>query len=190
MKEQNSQARQRMLRKQKRQRGQALVEFAVIMSFVLFPILAGAVDLSNLLDSHMGIVYATRQAARVGAEEDQNAVADCAILGSVFAATQNLNLVTITRIVIFQVDSNGNITGNKDVYAGNPGCPNPASPPVATPNTWNPASTPPGVRDDSPPNEDSIGVEIDYSYSWQTGFIAIGNFNGTDQTVMKLNPVV
>jgi Flp pilus assembly protein TadG len=187
--EQNCPARQRMLRKQKRQRGQALVEFAVVMSFVLFPIFAGAVDLSNLLDSHLGIVYATRQAARVGAEEDQNAVADCAILGSIFAATQNLNLVTVTRIVIFQIDSTGTVTGKKDVYAGNPGCPNPASPPVASPNTWNPAVTP-SLRNDTPPNEDSIGIEIDYTYSWQTGFIATGSFTGTDQTIMKLNPVV
>lgn len=189
MEDQNSQAVQRSLRKQKRQRGQALVEFAVIMSFVLFPIFAGAVDLSSLLNSHLGIVYATRQAARVGAEEDQNAVADCAVLGSIFAATQNLNLVTITRIVIFQIDSTGTVTGKKDVYAGNPGCPNPASPPVASPNTWNPAVDP-TLRNDSPPNEDSIGVEIDYNYSWQTGFIATGTFSGTDQTVMKLNPVV
>lgn len=189
MEEQNCPARQRMLRKQKRQRGQALVEFAVVMSFVLFPIFAGAVDLSNLLDSHLGIVYATRQAARVGAEEDQNAVADCAILGSIFAATQNLNLVTVTRIVIFQIDSTGTVTGKKDVYAGNPGCPNPASPPVASPNTWNPAVTP-SLRNDTPPNEDSIGIEIDYTYSWQTGFIATGSFTGTDQTIMKLNPVV
>jgi Flp pilus assembly protein TadG len=188
--EQNCQARQRMLRKQKRQRGQALVEFAVIMSFVLFPIFAGAVDLSNLLDSHLGIVYATRQAARVGAEEDQNPVADCAVLGSIYAATQNLSLVTVTRIVIFQIDSTGTITGNKDVYAGNPGCPTPPNPPItANPNTWNPAVTP-SVRNDSPPTEDSIGIEIDYTYSWQTGFIATGNFTGTDQTIMKLNPVV
>lgn len=189
MEEQNCPARQRMLRKQKRQRGQALVEFAVVMSFVLFPIFAGAVDLSNLLDSHLGIVYATRQAARVGAEEDQNAVADCAILGSIFAATQNLNLVTVTRVVIFQIDSTGTVTGKKDVYAGNPGCPNPASPPVASPNTWNPAVTP-SLRNDTPPTEDSIGIEIDYTYSWQTGFIATGSFTGTDQTIMKLNPVV
>lgn len=189
MEERNCQARQRMLHKQKRQRGQALVEFAVVMSFVLFPIFAGAVDLSNLLDSHLGIVYATRQAARVGAEEDQNAVADCAILGSIFAATQNLNLVTVTRIVIFQIDSTGTVTGKKDVYTGNPGCPNPASPPVANPNTWNPAVTP-SLRNDTPPTEDSIGIEIDYTYSWQTGFIATGSFTGTDQTIMKLNPVV
>lgn len=190
MEDQKRQAIQRMLRKQKRQRGQSLVEFAVIMSFVLFPILAGAVDLSNLLDSHLGIVYATRQAARVGAEEDQNAVADCAILGSIYAATQNLNLVTVTRIVIFQIDSTGTITGKKDVYAGNPGCPTPPNPPItASPNTWNPAIDP-TLRNDSPPNEDSIGIEIDYTYSWQTGFIATGNFTGTDQTIMKLNPVV
>ncbi|HEU5200038.1 MAG TPA: hypothetical protein VFU32_10390, partial [Ktedonobacterales bacterium] len=75
-------------------------------------------------------------------------------------------------------------------YAGNPGCPTPPNPPItASPNTWNPAIDP-TLRDDSPPNEDSIGIEIDYTYSWQTGFIATGNFTGTDQTIMKLNPVV
>ncbi len=168
-----------------RQRGQALVEFAVLMS-VMFLLLAGAVDLGSLLDSHLAIVYATRQAARVGAEEDQNAGADCAVLGSVYAATQNLKLVTITRIIIYQSDSNGNSTGKQQVYAGNPGCPSPPNPPViASPATW-----PPSARQDTPPNEDSLGVEIDYTYTWQTGFIASGGFQGTDRTVMRLNPVV
>jgi len=167
------------------QRGQALVEFALLMSFVMFPILAGAVDLSSLLDSHLGISYATRQAARTGAEEDQNANADCAVLGSVHAATLNLSLVTVTKIIIYQADANGNSTGNQQVYLNNPGCPNPASPPPPSSSSW-----PPSSRQDTPPNEDSLGVEIDYSYSWQTGFIATGTFQGSDKTVMKLNPVV
>ena len=171
--------------RRRRQSGQALVEFAVIMSFT-FLLLAGALDLGSLMDSHLAIVYATRQAARTGAEEDTNAGADCAILGAVFAATQNLNLVTINRIIIYKADANGNPTGNKQVYAGNPGCPTPPNPPIsASPATWPAAS-----RLDSPPNEDSIGIEIDYTYSWQTAFVASGTYSGTDHTVMKLNPVV
>jgi hypothetical protein len=172
------------LDKRRRQRGQALVEFAVLMSFT-FLLLAGALDLGSLLDSNLAIVYATRQAARTGAEEDTNAGADCAVLGAVFAATQNLSLVTINRIVIYKADANGNPTANEQIYSGNPGCPNPASPPTPTTATWPPAS-----RLDAPPNEDAIGIEIDYTYSWQTAFIAAGNFQGTDRTVMKLNPVV
>ena len=169
-----------------RQRGQALIEFAILLSFVLFPIFAGAVDLGSLLDSNLGIVYATRQAARTGAEEDQDPGADCAVLGAIYAATQNLSLVTVTQIIIYQSDSNGNSTGNQQVYTGNPGCPNPASPPAAAGGSNWPSSS----RQDTPPNEDALGVEIDYSYTWQTGFIAIGTFQGSDRTVMKLNPVV
>ncbi len=173
------------LGKRQGQRGQALVEFAVLAS-MLFLILAGAVDLGTLLDNHLGIAYATRQAARIGAQEDQNPGADCSILGAIYAATQNLALVTVTRIIIYQADANGNSTGNQQVYTGNPGCPTPPNPPVGSllSGTW-PAS----ARADSPPNEDSIGVEIDYSYSWQTGFISAGTFQATDRTVMKLNPV-
>ncbi len=178
--------RVRSIRRKRYQSGQSLVEFALLMSFVLFPILAGAVDLGSLLDSHLGIAYATRQAARTGAEEDQNANADCAVLGSIYAATQNLSLVTVTKIIIYQSDANGNSTGNQQVYLNNPGCPNPASPPTAAAGSnW-----PPSSRQDTPPNEDSLGVEIDYNYSWQTGFIAAGSFQGSDKTVMKLNPVV
>jgi hypothetical protein len=170
--------------KRRHQRGQALVEFAVLMSFT-FLLLAGALDLGSLMDSHLAIVYATRQAARTGAEEDTNSGADCAVLGAVFAATQNLNLVTITKITIYKADSNGNQTSSKQVYNGNPGCSNPASPPTPATATW-----PPSSRKDAPPNEDSIGVQIDYTYSWQTAFIATGIYHGTDRTVMKLNPVV
>ncbi len=173
--------------KRRRQRGQALVEFAVLMSFT-FLLLAGALDLGSLMDSHLAIVYATRQAARTGAEEDKNANADCAVLGAVYAATQNLALVTITKITIYKADANGNPAAgntNKQVYNGNPGCPNPASPPAAATPNW-----PPSSRQATPPNEDSIGVQIDYTYSWQTAFIATGTYQGTDRTVMKLNPVV
>jgi hypothetical protein len=167
------------------QHGQALVEFAVILS-LLSMLLAAAVDLGSLLDSHLGIVYATRQAARIGAEEDQNAGADCAVLGAVYAATKNLIQVTITQIIIYQADSSGNSTGKEQVYAGNPGCPSPPN----TPEPPSPGSWDPSIRHDSPPNEDSLGVEIDYLYNSQTGFIATAGFQGSDRTVMKLNPVV
>jgi hypothetical protein len=171
--------------KRRLERGQALVEFAVLLSFV-FLLLAGALDLGSLLDNQLAIVYATRQAARTGAEEDTNAGADCAVLGAVYAATQNLNLVTVTRIVIYKADANGNPTSSEQVYAGNPGCPSPPN----TPEAASPATWAPGTRLDVPPNEDSLGIEIDYIYNWQTAFIAAGSFQGTDRTVMKLNPVV
>jgi hypothetical protein len=172
------------LDKRRRQRGQALVEFAVLMS-IMFLLLAGGVDLGSLLDSHLAVVYATRQAARTGAEEDTNPGADCAILGAVYAATQNLTLVTVTQIIIYKADSNGNPTTDQEVFLGNPGCPNPATPPTPSSGSWDPSK-----RQVSPPNEDSLGVEIDYTYSWQTAFIATGSYQGTDRTVMKLNPVV
>lgn len=172
------------LNTRRRQRGQALVEFVVLMS-ILFLLFAGALDLGSLLDNQLAIVYATRQAARTGAEEDTNPGADCAVLGSVFAATENLNLVTITQIIIYKADANGNPTANEQVYANNPGCPNPASPPTPSSSSWAPST-----RVDSPPNEDSLGIEIDYLYNWQTAFIATGSFQGVDRTVMKLNPVV
>ncbi len=171
-------------KRRRRQRGQALVEFAVIMS-VLFLLLAGAVDLGSLLDSHLVIVYATRQAARTGAQEGRNDGADCAILEAVKVATRGLTLVTITKITIYKADANGDPTGEKQVYTGNPGCSDPANPPTPLPASW-----PPPNRVDTPPNEDSLGVQIDYTYNWQTAFIAAGTFQGTDRTVMRLNPVV
>jgi len=134
--QEKGEAPQLALGKRCRQQGQALVEFAVLVS-MMFILLAGAVDLGSLLDSHLAIVYATRQAARTGAEEDTNPGADCAVLGAVYAATQNQTLVTVTRIVIFKADANGNPTANEQVYAGNPGCPSPPTPPEsASPATW------------------------------------------------------
>jgi hypothetical protein len=161
------------------------VEFSILVS-VLFLILAGAVDLGTLLDNHLGIAYATRQGARIGAEEDQNPGADCAVLGAIYAATQNLNLVTVTKIIIYQSDPNGNSTGKQQVYTGNPGCPTPPNPPAGSlmaGSNWDASK-----RVNSPPNEDSLGVEIDYSYTWQTGFIAAGTIQGVDRAVMILNP--
>jgi hypothetical protein len=177
--------RQYLRGKEQGQRGQALVEFAILSS-MLFLLLAGAVDLGTLLDNHLSIAYASRQGARIGAEEDQDPGSDCAVLGSIFAATRNLTLVTVTKIIIYQSDANGNSTGRQQVYTGNPGCPSPPNPPVGSLLSGN---WPPSARADTPPNEDSLGVEIDYTYSWQTGFISAGTFQGSDRTVMKLNPV-
>lgn len=167
-----------------RPRGQALVEFALLLS-VLGLLLAGAVDVGLLLRAQLGVVYAARQAARIGAEADQNAGADCAVLGAIYAGTQPLDGAQVTQIIIYQADANGNSTGNQQIYSGNPGCPAPPTPPAGAllSSSW-----PPATRGTTPPNEDTLGVEIDYTYTWQTGILGSGPLSIRDHSTLRLTP--
>ena len=169
-------------------RGQSLVEFALSVSTLL--LLLGAVfDLGSLLNDHLSVVSASHQAALAAAVAGTSAQADCNALAAVSLATQNALGLTVTRVVIYEAGSDGLPLGGAgsvsyaDVYLGNPGCPNAASPPIAQPANW-----PPTLRSAAYPNANSLGVEVDYTYTWQMTLIAVGTLSVTDHTVMPITP--
>lgn len=164
-------------------RGQSLVEFALFLSVILL-LLGGLVDLGTLLDDHLSVVTASRHAALAAATAGTNAKADCVALATVALATRDLRGVSVTRIVIYQSGSDGLPSASyEDVYLGNPGCTNSASPPVAAPANWLPAT-----RINAYGSANSLGVEIDYTYDWQMLLIAIGSLNVVDHAVMPITP--
>ena len=169
-----------------RSRGQALVEFALFIPILLL-MLVGSTDISSLLDDHLNIVYATRTSARVGTVLGTAPSADCAIVGSLRAALSSVRNLQIQQIVIFKADPSGNpITADEDIYPGSAICNSNGtiSPPAITLN-WAP-----GLRSTTPFTEDSLGVEVDYTYSFQLNLLGSGQFTSYDRAVMPLEVVI
>ena len=170
----------------RRSRGQALAEFALFIPLLMFA-LAGATDIAALLNDHLNIVYATRTSARVGGTLGNAPQADCAIIGAIRAALSVDHNVQIHQIIIFNPDASGNpIAADEDVYAGNAVCnANGTISPPATTLSWSP-----GLRSTTPFIEDSLGVEIDYSYTFQLNVLGIAQFNSYDRAVMPMEVVI
>jgi Flp pilus assembly protein TadG len=181
----------------RRSRAQALVEFATFFVAIMF-LLAGMVDIGGLLDDHVNIVYAARQGARTAAVMGQNASADCAIIGAVNAAMANVPNVQVTRIIIYKSDANGAPMLNssnqpiENAYATGVTCT--VSGGTGTLNqTPSPNNYPATSRNNALFTEDSIGVEVDYNYTFRLPFapMNLGNssFFAYDRAIQPVNPI-
>jgi hypothetical protein len=95
--------------------------------------------------------------------------------------------VQVNSIVIYQAGADGlPIGSNKDVYQGSTVCnADGTTTPSATSLGW-----PPSVRSTTPMSEDSIGVEIDFSYTFQLDLLGMGQFTSADRAVMPLEVVI
>ncbi len=169
-----------------RSRGQALAEFALFIPLLLL-MLVGSTDIASLLDDHLNVIYAARTSARVGATLGTDPKADCAIIGSLRAALSNVRNLRIQQIIIFKSDASGNpVSANEDVYSGAAVCnPDGTISPPATALNWAP-----GLRSTTPFTEDSLGVEVDYSYTFQLDLLGMGQFTTFDRAVMPLEVVI
>lgn len=154
------------------QRGQSLVEFALVAPLLLLVIL-GTIEFSFLYQSTNTVNFAAREGARVGAVlGPTDAAADSKILQAIFAATSGgsaLLFSQIQMIEIFKSNKNGAVPAgltscaqqsNEDVYDGQGNaCP-------GTPG-W-----PPGARNATFHAADYLGVRITFAYSWVTSFVS------------------
>ena len=169
-----------------RSRGQALVEFALLAPLLMI-MLVGATDVASLLDDHLNIVYAVRTSARVGATLGTAPQADCAIVGALRATLASVRNMQVQQIIIYKSNLSGApITSSEDVYAGTAVCnPDGTISPPATALNW-----PPGARSTTPFTEDSVGVEVDYTYTFQLSLLGIGQFSAQERGVMPLEVVI
>jgi Flp pilus assembly protein TadG len=180
-------------------RGQALVEFAFFVPLLMFMVI-GATDVSTLLDDHLNVVYAARAGARVGSVIGSYApagapyTADCAIIGAVQAALAGSRNVQVTQIAIYDANASGmpQSATLEDIYPGNAVCNADGTiSPAATQTGWPPAdSSGTPVRSSTPFTEDSIGVAITYTYTYQFNPLGGGTFTTTDRAIMPIEIVV
>jgi hypothetical protein len=175
--------------RRRRQRGQALVEFAIFV-VILVNLLAGVVDIGGLLSDHVSVVYAARQGARTAAVLGNLGKADCAAVGAIQAAIANLPNVTLNRIIIYKAGADGlpiDAT-TQESYPGNTQCNAVAGTLTQTPA---PDGYHPDKRNNQPLIEDSVGVELDYTYAFPLPFLPIGaasTMDLSDHAVMPINP--
>ncbi len=183
------------------ERGQGLVEFAIIVP-VFMLLLLGMLEFGFIFDHTMTITYATREGARSGAafasgnsttmicnstvDVDKNIIA--AVQRVLKAPGSRVVLSQIGEIRIFRADAYGNATSNVNRWTYSAG----AGPAVdgsrldfvQGSTNWDACTRLNGI------DPDSLGVAIDYTYrfttplaSWFGATLPIG-----DQSVMALNP--
>lgn len=181
----------------RKQRGQALIEFALIIFPLLLLLIVGSTDISTLLDDHLDVVYAARAGARVGSVIGNFApagapyTADCAIIGAVQSALASTRGVNVSQIAIYKAtnDTTGAYSAAlpQDIYPGNTVCnADGTTTPAATSATWAPNSP----RNNTPFQEDSIGVAITYTYTYSFNLFNLGSPTVTDSAVMPIEIVV
>lgn len=196
-----------------RQRGQSLVEFALILP-VLLMLLLGLIEFGFVFAHHQGLEYATREGARTASalangQNGQNgapvATACTTIDDQVIAAVQRVITGTGSLLVL------GNISQIR-IYKYDDATGAPATPAANYVNVWTPVSSGGAVVDGTALKfartsgtwnactrlngltPDSVGVDVTYSYTFVTGLGSLLRWAGVttlsmkDNTVMVLNP--
>lgn len=184
-------------------RGQAMIEFALIIFPLLLLLIVGATDVSTLLNDHLDVVYAARAGARVGSVIGNLApagapyTADCAVIGAVQSALSSSRSVQVSQIAIYKATdvSDGAYSAAlaQDVYPGNTVCnADGTTTPGATRATWAPTGVNDGSsgRDNVPFSEDSLGVAITYTYTYSFNLFNLTSPVVTDWAVMPIEIVV
>lgn len=176
--------------RRRRQRGQSLVEFALVAPLLLL-VIFGTIEFSFLYQTANTVNFAAREGARVGAVlGPTDAGADSKIIQVIFAATSGgaaLLFSQIQMIEIFKSNENGAVPAplasctqqaNEDVYDGQGNvCPGTLG--------W-----PPSVRNATFNAADYLGVRITFAYSWVTSFVsaAQGQFKMTSISIQLIEP--
>ncbi len=169
-------------------RGQALVETALFFA-ILMLLVAGATDIATLLSDHLTIVYAAREGARIGSTLGDNATADCAIIGAVQAALGGNQNIALSQIIIYKADQNGLpvSASYEEAYPGSTQCDITTNTPTNTPTI---ANWPYNLRGNTAFQEDSLGVELDYQYTFQLNLLGSGSFTSSDHAVAPIEPTL
>ena len=168
------------------QRGQATVEFALVLP-ILIVLLFGMLEFGSAYDHQTAMAYAVREGARVGASlgngGTNSGIVDPTIVAAVQRGLTNPILIdNVTAIEIYQSNTSGQpITGKINRYDRNGTL-------IGT------AGWPANTRVASLTG-DSIGVRVYYDFEPTTPAGVIMDFLGggvtmTDSTVMKLEPTL
>ena len=184
-----------------RARGQALVEYAILLPVFLL-VLLGILEFGLAFSHHMTMEYATREGARTGAALANGSDAfDCSVVDDEVVAsvqrvlTQNgsqIDLKHVNEIRIYDADANGDEHGLVDVWkqGKGPTVDGVALKFVLDTGNWDACAR----RNAGFGDTDSIGVALTYDYQFVTPLGSMLGMAGTsglamsDRTVMALNP--
>jgi Flp pilus assembly protein TadG len=173
---------------QRRQSGQSVVELALAAP-VLLTMLFGMVNIGVLITDKVSAAYATRQGARLAGVLGSGSATglttlqiDQDVCQTVLASAANLAYSSVIEIDVYQADSGGSTT--------------PAFNAATQPyNSYNSSCTQTHqgflntARNQIPPNETSIGVNLKWRYTVPTGYQAV-SVTLNDYAVQKASPVL
>ena len=175
------------------EKGASLIEFSFV--FVLLLMIAlGAFEYGMLFRDSLTVATAAREAGRVGASTASFGQADCVILEAASGSLQALDTGVIDFVHIYKSDRTGAyaVGGNafRNLYWPTAG--NEIPDLVCNGSTWKRTlggSWAPNQRINAEGAADWIGVRIEYTHQWQTGFLWMdGGFALADDGTFRLEP--
>jgi Flp pilus assembly protein TadG len=162
------------------ERGQAVVEFALILPLLVF-LLIGIIEFSMLLNARNTALFASRDGSMLAAEGGSRTGTDCVVLLNIerdLAAPSNATRVT--QVKVFWSDQNGSEIGsNHNLYtrSGSLTCDYGDGTSITVPYTLSTANYIEDVRCDvlvgcggTHTSLDTVGVQITYVHPWLTSF--------------------
>ena len=195
------------LRRSRQDRGQSLVEFALVFP-IFFTLLLGLIEFAFVFNAILAVNYAARDAALAAAEAGDRSGADCIILDSVDrAVSAPADDARVISVEIFKANSNGGAIGSPTVYVRD------ASGVAGTSCTYADSTTLTvhyHLTTDGYPIAsrcnimngcggstavDNIGVRVTYNHPWITpsSTFAGGGFGGLTferTSIMRMEPVL
>ena len=190
------------------QRGQTLVEFAMVFPIFMFLFLA-IIEFGLVFNALLSINFATRDASLIAAEAGNSAQADCVILKKVQDSIgAPASAARVTEIRIYKANKNGTSSGAENVYV--PGGP------MACKDLQGAAFTVPYSKSGTlgyPATDrcnilagcapavpgstevDTIGVRVSYDYEWATPIgnllnFAFAKYDMVSSNIMRMEPVL
>ena len=162
------------------ERGQAMVEIALVLPLLLFLIVA-TIEFSLLLNARNTVSFASRDASMLAAEGGSRAGTDCVVLKQVERdLVAPASAIKVNQVKIYWSDQNGDEIGsNHNLYTrgGTFTCTYGDGTSVTVPYTLTYAGYIENVRCDVlagcgglHTQLDNIGVEVQYVHAWLTAF--------------------
>ena len=152
-----------MERRSLRERGAAMVEFALIAP-LFFLVVFGGIEIGLMFRSYLALEDVTRTAGRVASIERNSADADAAILDQIARSVSPLQ-GDVQSVTIFNADS------LDDEFDAEVGCVGPCNHFTIDEGDFATANQVVAGWDSSTRNEgDNIGIFIEFDYNYATGF--------------------
>ena len=195
------------LRRSKKDRGQSLVEFALVFP-IFFTLLLGLIEFAFVFNAILAVNYAARVAALAAAEAGDRSGADCIILDSVdravSAPTDDNRIVSVE---IFKANANGGIIGTPTTYTRDApsstgtSCTYADSTTLTVHYTLTVDGYPIDARCnimngcDGGTSVDNIGVRVTYNHPWITPISTfagggVGGLTFERTSIMRMEPVL
>ncbi len=192
------------LRRRSPRRGQAIVEFGLVLP-IFIVLIIGLIEFALAFNANLAVNFASREAALIGAESGNDAIADCRILQTIENSIDNpADAARINQVRIYRAGVNGNeLAANVYSRGGNITCTfwdGVANQTITVHYTLLNAGYPVASRCNQlegcgANSLDTIGVAINYTHPWVTPLAEIVSLNGTGfsftaSNAMRMEPVL